>query len=100
MKKIFALHMPGRDDQRVVEAIKHDVRKYVKRERRKSLPEGVAFWDFTCRVGCDQASLAVVRLPDISDAIDEVVKTGSVQVYIEILAVPGHHLPRTPELAT
>ena len=46
MKKTFPLHVPGKEDPRVVEAIKVTLTKYVKRERRKKLPEGVDFWDF------------------------------------------------------
>ena len=51
MKKVFPFSAPGHQPPRVVAAIKSDVRKYVKRERRKPLPEGVDFWDFDCKVG-------------------------------------------------
>ena len=55
MKKTFPLKDPAKADARVLEAIKQDVRKYVKRERRKALPTGVDFWDFNCQLGLDQA---------------------------------------------
>ena len=51
MRKIFPLEVPKHAPPRVIEAIKSDVRKYLKRERRKALPEGVDFWDFDCQVG-------------------------------------------------
>ena len=60
MKKTFPLHVPGKEDVRVVEAIKVTVAKYVKRERRKTLPEEVDFWDFQCKVGPDSESAAAL----------------------------------------
>lgn len=91
MKKTFQLHAPGKDDPRVVESIKNDVRKYVKRERRKPLTTGVDFWDFDCRVGPDLATAASKHLAEVAPAIDAVVKIeGATTVYVEILAKPGH----------
>ena len=56
MKKTFPLKDPAKADARVLEAIKQDVRKYVKRERRKALPTGVDFWDFNCQLGLISSS--------------------------------------------
>jgi hypothetical protein len=39
MKKTFSMTDPRHKAPRVVAAIKSDVRKYLKRERRKALPE-------------------------------------------------------------
>jgi hypothetical protein len=36
MKKTFQLHVPGKKDSRVLESIKLEITKYVKRERRNS----------------------------------------------------------------
>ena len=36
MKKTFQLHVPGKEDSRVLESIKLEITKYVKRERRNS----------------------------------------------------------------
>ena len=58
MKKTFPFKVPGIADPRVIESIKNDARKYVKRERRKTLPEGFDLWDFNCKVGPDSASAA------------------------------------------
>jgi hypothetical protein len=91
MKKTFPLHAPEKTDQRVIEAIKNDVRKYVKRERRKALPAGVDFWDFDCRVGPDLAMAVTKHLAEVAPAIDAVAKgEGATAVYVEILAKPGH----------
>lgn len=96
MKKPFPLHVPGKDEARVIDAIKFDVRKYVKRERRKTLPEGFDVWRFDCKVGPDAASAPITALADISTAIDAVAKTGASAVYVEVLASPDHRIPGLP----
>lgn len=100
MKKIFPLHVSGLANERVVEAIKNDIRKYVKRERRKPLPEGADFWDFNCKVGRDGEAPANKLLPDVAHAIDEAAKAGGAAVYVEILAAPGHRIPRASAAST
>lgn len=96
MKKSFPLHAPGKADARVVDAIKADIRRYVKRERGKRLPAGVDFWDVDCAVGTDQATVVPKLLADVSSAIDEVVATGADFVYVEIVAKPGLRRPPKP----
>ncbi|MBT5910990.1 MAG: hypothetical protein HOH25_14445, partial [Opitutae bacterium] len=51
MKKTFNLVHPKIKLARLVDAVRSDVKKYLKRERRKELPEGVDFWDFDCKFG-------------------------------------------------
>lgn len=89
MKKSFSLHEENKKPDRVVEAVKKDVNKYLARERRKELPEGVDYWDFDCKVGVDAASAKEVHLKEISKSIDEVVTQKVPAVYIEILSKPG-----------
>ncbi|MFZ4777937.1 MAG: DUF6172 family protein [Terrimicrobiaceae bacterium] len=89
MKKIFPFHVPGREDLKVLESIKIDVSKYVKRERRKVLPEGVDFWDFRCRIGPDREAPADTHLAGVPKAIDAVAQSGAPEVYVEILACSG-----------
>jgi hypothetical protein len=93
MKKVFPLRVPGKADARVIEAVKHDVRKYVKRERRKTLPEGFGEWDFDCRVGASAAVATPTTLKEIGAAIDAVTATESTEVFIEILARATHRPP-------
>lgn len=90
MKKTFTLISPGKDNQRVVEAVKNEIRKYVKRERRKSLPEGVDFWDFDCKVGPDKAESTVRHLAEVTTTVDALAASSAPEVYVEILAKPGH----------
>jgi hypothetical protein len=41
---------------RLIETAKHDIKKYMKRKRRKELPKGTDFWGFDFRYGSDEAS--------------------------------------------
>ena len=90
MKKQFPLHDLKHKPARVVEAIKADIRKYLKRERRKPLPEGVDFWDFNCRAGKDADSAEPVHVSEITKPVDAASQEDWDSVYIEILAKPGH----------
>lgn len=97
MKKNFPLNVPGHQPPRVVASIKNDVRKYLKRERRKALPEGVDFWDFDCRVGENNAEPVVKHVEEVIPAIDEAAAKPCESLYIEILAKPGHRTKKAAE---
>lgn len=97
MKKVFPLEVPGHQPPRVVEQIKHDVRKYVKRERKKKLPEEVDFWDFDCKVGQGEGTPEVKHVEELVPAIDQAAAAGCGSVYIEILAKPGHRTGGKPK---
>jgi hypothetical protein len=99
MKKNFPLTEPGKADARVVEAVKNEVRKYVKRERRKPVPEGFDLWTFACRAGATSDNSAPCELEEVGRAIDAVASAGGKSVYIEILAAPGHRLPSAAKSA-
>ena len=90
MKKTFQLAVEGKNRDRVVDAVKHEIRKYVKRERRRELPAGVDFLDFDCRFGLAPDSAEAVHLNSLIPAIDAAVKEGAASCYVEILAKPGH----------
>lgn len=92
MKKLFPLTSPTHQPARVVEQIKADVRKYVKRERKKKLPEGVDFWDFDCRVGQGAAEPEKKHVEEIIGVIDQAAASGAEAVFIEILSKPGVRL--------
>lgn len=97
MKKTFPLTSPNHQPARVVEQIKGDVRKYLKRERRKALPEGVDFWDFDCKVGQGENAPEPRHEKEIVPSIDAAAAAGAASVYIEILAKPGHRKSRGNE---
>jgi hypothetical protein len=89
MKKTFQLNVEGKNRDRVLDATKHEIRQYIKRERRKVLPEGVDFWDFDCRFGLDQEAAAGVHFATITALIDAAAKDGADAFYLELVAKPG-----------
>ena len=91
MKKTFPLRRPGVADQRVVETIKRDVRRYVKRERAKTPPAEFDVWEFHCKGGPTAANAESRALKEITGAIDAVAATGAEAVFIELAAVPAAH---------
>jgi hypothetical protein len=89
MKKTYPLLIEGKHPERVLEATKHDIRKYVKRCRKISLPAGVDFWDFDCKVGADKDSAASVHLAELIAQLDVVAKAGHASAYVEVEAKNG-----------
>lgn len=95
MKKTFELTHPKIKRPRRVEAIKYEVKKYIKRERRKTLPVDVDFWDFDCRFGNDEASSEVIHLSAINRSISQVEADQLDSFYLEILAKPGYRAKKS-----
>ncbi len=89
MKKSFSLTSPVHRPDRVAESVKREINKYLARERRKALPEGVDYWDFDCNCGATAETAAVIHVSAFSQTIDKVAAANSAQVYVEILAKPG-----------
>ena len=89
MKKTFQLHVEGKHPDRLLEAIKHEIRKYLKRERRRDVPAGADFWDFDCKFGLTQDTAEVVHLANVITCIDNAVANQATQFYVELLAKPG-----------
>ena len=94
MRKTYPLQAEGRHPDRVLDAVKHDVRKYLKRERRRPLPEGVDFWDFACRFGLSAEVAETVHLSAVISSIDTAAKEQATQVYVEIITTHGNRTPR------
>ena len=94
MKKTFQLNIEGKNRDRVLDATKHEIRQYIKRERRKTLPEGVDYWDFDCKFGTSAENALGVHLATLIALIDDVAKEGGDAFYLELLAKPGHRNPR------
>lgn len=93
MKKTYPLSAEGKHPDRVLEAVKHDIRKYFKRERSRPVPAGADFWDFDCRVGLSAHSAEGVRVGAVIDAVDAAAKAGAASVYVEILSKHGIRVP-------
>ena len=96
MRKTYPLHIEGKHPDRVLDATKHDIRKYLKRERRRELPEGMDFWDFDCKFGPTEEAAQYAHLATLTELIDAVVKDGGKQFYVEIIARAAKRKPREP----
>ena len=94
MRKTYPLQTEGRHPDRVLDAVKHDVRKYLKRERRRPLPPGVDFWDFVCKFGLSAETAETVHLSAVIPSIDAAAKEQTVQVYVEIITTHGKRTPK------
>ena len=97
MKKTFKLSHPKIKVPRLVEAAKYVVRKYVKRERRRNLPEGVDFWEFDCKFGFTEDTAEPIQFVDIRSCISRAFDEGKESFYLEILAKAGHK-PKKPKV--
>jgi len=89
VRKTFKLQVEGKHPDRVLDAIKHEVRKYVKRQRRVPLPAGVDFWDFDCKFGNAEDSAETVHLAEIIQRMDAAAAEGAAQVFVEMVAKDG-----------
>ena len=90
MKKTFQLTHPKIKPARLIEAVRRDVKKYLKREKRKSLPNGVDYWDFDCKFGATEDKAKIILASEISKCISEAEVENLESFYIEILAKPGY----------
>ena len=83
----------------MLDAVKHDIRKYAKRQRRTALPEGVDFWDFDCKLGLSAEVAAPVHFGNLIEQLDVAAKEGAVALYVEVLPKHGQRKAR-PASAT
>ena len=101
MKKTFKLTHEKLTLPRLVEAIKYEVKKYIKRERRRTLPDDADYWDFDCRFGVDESSSEVIHLTEINKSISWAEVEQLESFYLEIMAKPCRkNKPANTELDT
>jgi len=89
MKKTFILTHEKINLARLVESVKFEVKKYIKRERNKKLPKGVDYWDFDCKYGHNAAEANTIHISTINKCIDEAERLELDSFYLEIMAKPG-----------
>jgi hypothetical protein len=89
MKKTFKLTHEKIQPARLADAIKSEVKKYIKRERKTALPKNADFWDFACRFGNDADSSEVIHVAEINKYIDKAEAEQLESFYLEILAKPA-----------
>jgi len=90
MKKTFHLTHKKIKPARLIDTVRRDVKKYIKRERNKELPEGVDFWDFDCKFGPTAEQATAIHLTEIGKHIDAAEAEQLTSFYIEIIAKPAH----------
>lgn len=86
MKKTFKLDHPKIKKPRMVDSVKHEIKKYLKRERNKTLPEGAKYWGFNCKVGQTETTAITVTQASLNKSIDALVESDTNILYVEILA--------------
>ena len=86
MKKTFKLKHPKIKVPRVVDSVKHDIKKYLKKERKNTLPAGAKYWGFDCKLGASEETAVEVQLPSLTKSIDALVEKNSMTIYVEITA--------------
>ena len=89
MKKTFTLNHEKIKYPRMVDAAKHEVKKYLKRERNKTLPVEADYWAFDCKFGTSADDAEVVHVAEINNKISEIEKQALTSFYVEILARPA-----------
>ena len=97
MKKTFQLTQTGIKPERVLEAIKHEIRQYLKRERRKALPEGADYWDFDCQLGLSLEQATPTHLANVIAGVDELARQGAASFYLVLSAKPAVRQRTTPQ---
>lgn len=96
MRQTFPFAHPRHKPPQAVAALKHRIRKYLKRERRKPLPDGVDYWDFDCKIGPSESNAAPAHVAELISLLDALYADGCTHVYVEILAKPGVRRRREP----
>lgn len=86
MKKTYKLEHPKIKVPRVVDSVKHDIRKFLKKERKKPLPSGTKYWGFDCMFGQSEETAVEIQLPELMKHIDELVANNIMTIYVEITA--------------
>ena len=96
MKKTFPLNIEGKQRDRVLDATKHEIRKYMQRQLRVPLPAGVDYWDWDCKFGDSKDAAEVAHYAAITKLIDAVVTRGGTSFYLELVAKPGVRQTKPP----
>ena len=87
MKKVFQIQQDRLKPDRAVDAIKNELRKYAKREKKKDLPnKKTMYWDFDCKFGKTADLAKPCAFEEISTKLNSVVADEWKECYVEILA--------------
>ena len=102
MKKTYRLTESKHKPARLVDAIRNDIRKHLKRERQKELTKGVDFWDFDCKVGLTEQNARSVHVSALSESLAPALADNWPTAYVEITAKAGRRTkkPKPPQAAS
>ena len=94
MKKTFQLIVENKNKDRQVDSIKNEVRKYIKRERSKKLPEKCNYWNFDCKFGKTEEEAVTIRFVDITKSIDIAASENLDSFFLELVALAEFRKPK------
>jgi hypothetical protein len=86
MKKVFKLKVENKTIERQADSIRAEVKKYLKRERNKKVPEKFDHWAFDCKIGESVDRNHNIKAENISKGIENFVKAKADEFYLEIMA--------------
>jgi len=95
MRKTYRLDTEGKNRDRLLDAVRHDIRRYIQRERRRAVPEGSDYWAMDCRVGTGAEAAQAVHESELISRLDAAASEGANAVYVEILARAAKRNPRS-----
>jgi hypothetical protein len=90
MKKTFQLTSEKKTLDRQLDAIRHEIKKYTARQRKKKLPEGFETWNFDCAIGATPEEKQVIQVQEIKQHIDRLVADAHTSFYLEVVARAAH----------
>jgi len=87
MKKVFKIKQEKLKPERAVDAIKNELRKYTKREKKKDLPnKKTMYWDFECKFGKNSELASSCTFDEIISQLNDVIEADWEECYIEVMA--------------
>ena len=86
MQKTFQIDVPNKTRERQVDSIKNDIRKYIKREKGKRLPENNNTWFFDCKFGKTKDEAKEINFSEIIKYVDLAQSENYDSFYLEIIA--------------
>ncbi|MEA3352445.1 MAG: DUF6172 family protein [Campylobacterota bacterium] len=99
MKKRFALTASNKAPARVLESIKNEIRKYIKREKRKPLSDGADFWRLDCKFAQNDDEPKEIKYEDITKCINEASEQNCESIYIELISKAVKKAPKETQSA-
>lgn len=89
MKKTYSLQVEGKNPDRVLDAVKHDIRRYFKRERTRPFPPETNVWRFDCKLGVDEARAQETTEATLFNELSVLAQQGAATAFVEIVSRAG-----------